>query len=82
MDGNQGYDYIVNSYGNVILQGVRTQAITAKLDFGYILWENKNLSLNAGVIFRSIKPEIQERRNYTYVFFGIKSNFLKREMIY
>jgi len=82
MDGNQGYTYIVNSYGNVILQGIKTEAITAKLDFGYILCKNKNLSLNAGVIFRSVKPEIQERRNYTYIFFGIKSNFVKREMIF
>lgn len=82
MDGNQGYSYIVNSYGNTILQGVRTNSITAKIDFGYILKENKNLSLNAGVIFRSLKPETGESSSQTYVYLGIKSSFSKREMIY
>lgn len=82
MDGNQGYSYIVNSYGNTILQGIKTNIITAKIDFGYIIRENKNLSLNVGILFRSLKPEIGESCQQTYLYFGVKSNFVKRESIY
>lgn len=82
MDGNQGYTYIVNSYGNTILQGIKTNIITAKLDFGYILKENKNLSLNAGILYRSVSPEIGESTKDIYFYIGIKGNFWEREMIY
>lgn len=82
MDGNQGYPYIVNSYGNVILQGIKTQLITAKFDFGWILKENKNLSLNIGYIMRYGSAETGEKQTQNLFYFGVKSNFLKREMVY
>jgi hypothetical protein len=82
MDGVQGYTYIVNSYGNTVLQGIKTNVITARIDFGYILKENKNLSLNVGLIFRKVSPEIGEASQQTYLYFGVKSNFVKREMVY
>jgi hypothetical protein len=82
MDGNQGYEYIVNSYGNTILQGVETNIISTKIDFGYILKENKNLSLNVGILIRSIRPEIGASSQQTFLYFGLKSNFVKREMLY
>lgn len=82
MDGNQGYGYIVNSYGNTILQGVKTNLLTAKIDFGYILKENKNLSLNLGIIIRNAIKETGDYRNSSFIYFGVKSTFLQREMIY
>jgi len=82
MDGNQVYPYTVNSYGNVILQGVTTNMITAKIDFGFILKENKNLSLNLGIIMRNIIPETGAATTQNMIYFGVKSNFVKREMLY
>ncbi|MDD4148845.1 MAG: hypothetical protein PHE33_02340 [Bacteroidales bacterium] len=82
MDGNQGYPYIVNSYGNTVLQGIRTEMITAKLDVGFILKENKNLSINLGLLMRYSNPEIGEGTFQNIVCFGVKSNFVKREVLY
>ncbi len=82
MDGNQGYSYIVNSYGNIILQGVRTEIITAKIDIGFILKKNKNLSLNLGLLMRYSNPEIGDAKSQNFVYLGIKSNFVKREVLY
>jgi hypothetical protein len=82
MDGNQAYSYVVNSYGNTILQGIRTEMITAKIDFGFILKENKNLSINLGYLFRYSNPEIGDVTSQNMILFGIKSNFIKREMLY
>lgn len=82
MDGNQGQSYIVSSYYNTILQGVRTEIITTKLDFGYIVNKNKNLSLNAGILLRIYNPEIGNLTGNSIIYFGVKSNFVKREMVY
>ena len=82
MDGNQGYSYIVNSFGNTILQGIRTEMITGKIDIGFILKENKNLSINLGLLMRYSNPEIGQTTSQNFVYFGIKSNFVKREMLY
>lgn len=66
----------------MVLQGIKTNVITARIDFGYILKENKNLSLNIGLILRKLSPEIGEASQQTYPYFGKKSNFVKREMVY
>ena len=80
--GNASQAYHVNSYYNTILQGVKTDIVTAKLDFGYRLNENKNLSLNCGILFRYYMPEIGTSTNLNVFYIGIKSNFLNYEMIY
>ena len=69
-------------YAFIVLQGIKTNVITARIDFGYILKENKNLSLNIGLILRKLSPEIGEASQQTYLYFGVKSNFVKREMVY
>lgn len=82
MDGNQGYPYIVNSYSNTILQGVKTNIITSSFDLGYYIKKDKNLLLNVRLLFRQFIPEIGDKKNKAYIYLGIKSNFGRANLIY
>ncbi len=82
MDGNQGYPYQVQSYYNTILQGNKTDILTAKLDISYFPMNNKYLAINAGIIFRNYSPQFGDRETLNYVFVGIKSNIFDKEFIY
>jgi hypothetical protein len=82
MDGNQGMPYIVQSYGNRILQGNLTDIISTRIDFTYFLKGNKNMCLNAGYIFRNTNSESGEHVCVNYLYLGIKTNLSKLQGIY
>ncbi|MDL2262123.1 hypothetical protein LJC11_01315 [Bacteroidales bacterium OttesenSCG-928-I21] len=92
MDGvHSGWQYIVSSYGNTLLQGNKTNIFTLHFDFSYSIREN--LSVNCGAIVRHVNPEnefaantntpnsyIQKLNAYFYI--GFRSNFGKIKMLY
>ena len=82
MDGNQGYPYQVSSYYNTILQGNKTDILTARLDISYFPIKNRLLSVNAGVLFRNYSPEIGETETCNYFYIGLRSNIFNKKMLY
>jgi hypothetical protein len=83
MDGVQGYPYIVNSYGNTILQGISTNNISFIVDFAYSLLKNKNLFANISLIYRAVDYNLDSSKNEFYICFGIKSNlYNKKSLLY
>jgi hypothetical protein len=96
MDGVQpGWLYQVPSYGNVILQGNKTNVFTTQLDFSYFISGNRNLTINCGAIIRCLNPEngiipnendldynLGAKKLYTYFYIGFRSNLKKLDMLH
>lgn len=82
MDGNQGYPYQVSSYYNIILQGNKTDILTARLDISYFPIKNRLLSVNGGILFRSFVPEVGTSETLNYFYIGLRSNIFNKRMLY
>lgn len=82
MDGNQGYSYQVQSYFNTILQGNKTDIISARVDFSYFVMKNKNVAINAGVLIRNYIPETGDPVSLNYIYIGLKSNLFDKNFVY
>ena len=66
----------VSSYYNVLLQGIRTNVATVKLDFAYYPLKNKALSVFAEVALRYNKNELRTDK-YWGVSVGVRSRLIK-----
>lgn len=82
MDGNQGYDYIVESYGNTLLQGNLTNKTTLWIFFEYILDRSYLLSLNGGIVMRNTSPRNYGERNPGYFYLGLRTNIYRTEKLF
>ena len=67
----------VSSYYNVLLQGIRTNVATVKLDFAYYPLKNKALSVFAEMTLRFNKNELRTDK-YLGVSVGVRSRLIKR----
>lgn len=66
----------VSSYNNVMLQGIRTNVATVKLDFAYYPLKNKALSVFAEIALRYNKNELRTDK-YLGVSVGVRSRLIK-----
>ena len=67
----------VSSYNNVLLQGIRTNVATVKLDIAYYPLKNKALSVFAEIAMRYNSNELRKDK-YLGVSVGVRSRLLKR----
>ncbi len=77
MDGPNNYGYIVNSYGNLIHQGIRTVLHSAYIELGYHPFKTNNHSISLIFSYNHYLPENYNQLKSFYLLIGIRSNFIK-----
>lgn len=75
MDGNQGYPYIVQSYGNEIFQGFRFKQNSIMFEVGYFPVKSKNLSFSGIIYYFHKAINTVESQKY-YFLLGIRSGLV------
>lgn len=82
MDGNQGWDYIVESYGNTILQGDKTTRTCLWVHGEYVLSKKHLLSINSGIIYRNTTSEHGKAYNSFYYYLGLRTSLFRNEKLF
>ncbi|MFK7946493.1 MAG: hypothetical protein AB8G11_02800 [Saprospiraceae bacterium] len=79
-DINQPYDNREQSFGNKLLQGVKTTTTYADISVGYIINPRSNFHVELGYRYRGIKPEVEIRNLQStvdsFIYLGFKTNFV------
>lgn len=67
---------VVLTYGNVLLQGIRTKVATIDFEFSYFPLKNKSLSVFCDFVYRR-NSNILRSDNFYGVFLGLRSQLLR-----
>ncbi|HOK38671.1 MAG: hypothetical protein WHW07_02605 [Bacteroidales bacterium] len=77
MDGPNNHGFIVNSYGNIIHQGIRTVRHSAYIELGYHPFSSNNHCISLIFSYDHFIPENYNQLKSFNLLIGIRSNFIK-----